>query len=143
VIAHVLGGLVGLGAELVGLAGALLGGGRPRLGGSGALLGGSPHGLQLDLGGGRVAHGDDRLAEPVGDPGHLVRLGAQRAQQLGAGHLGHRHRLLGVSVRGHRAALLGVQPAPLPPRAHLVVAGVGTVLAWPSRSGRPRPRTRP
>ncbi len=55
-----------------------------------ALLGDSADGFNLGLSGGRVSHGIDGLAQPLGDATHPVGFGPQ---QFRAGHPGHRHRL--------------------------------------------------
>jgi Major Facilitator Superfamily len=62
-LAHLLGGVVGLGAELVRLGGAALGVRRLGLGGRGALLGGGTDRLHLGLGGGRVGQYVDPLPQ--------------------------------------------------------------------------------
>jgi hypothetical protein len=88
------------------------------------LLGNRPDGFHLGLGGGRVSHHLDGLAQTIGDAGDPVSLGAQRTQQFRAGHLGY---VTGLSVS---AALVGV------------VAGLGGQAAAlaPGRDlGVPRP----
>ena len=132
---HLLGGGVSVGAPLVGLGGALLGGGRAGLGGRGALLGGGPDGFDLGLGGGRVGHRVDGLAEPAGDVGDPVGFGAQQAQQFRAGHLGHRHRVVGVG-RASGPGLGGGQAAALAPGRHAGVPASFAVLRRAARPGR-------
>ncbi len=64
VLAHFLGGGIGLGAELVRGGGLLLGGCGAGLGGCGALAGGGADGLDFGFGGGRVGERADLVPQP-------------------------------------------------------------------------------
>jgi hypothetical protein len=78
VLAHLLGGGISFGAELVSGGGTLFRGCGAGFGGGGALLGGGADRLDLGLGGGRVGEGVDPLPQPGPQRGDPVGLGAQR-----------------------------------------------------------------
>jgi hypothetical protein len=133
---HLLRGGLGIGAPLAGFGGALLGGGRAGFGGGRALLGSRADGFHLGFSGGRVGHRLDGLAQPVGDAGNSVGLGAQRAQQIHAGHPGHRHGAVSVGRAGDGAGLRGGQVAALAPGRDLGVPASFAVLGRAARPGR-------
>ena len=81
------------------------------------------------VGSARVSIRSRSSAPERGDP---VGLGAQRPQQLRAGHPGHRHRA-GVIGRADRGAgLLRRHPSAFPPRRHAGVAAPGAVFRRPA-----------
>ena len=77
VLAHLLGGGISLGAELLSGRRALLGGCRAGFGGGGALLSGGADRLYLGLGGGRVGEGID----PLPQPGAVIRSASARSDR--------------------------------------------------------------
>lgn len=113
---HLLGGPVGLGAQLLGGDNAAGGLGRRGLRRGGPAFGSCPSRFHLGLGGGRVAKGEGRSSEPVRDAAQLSSHRRGLTKYLGAAEARHGHRLRYLGGGQRDAGVLGLQTLSLAPR---------------------------